>query len=82
MATPSAESAPTSRDADEAAEAEEDKDPEDDWDHDYEVCFGRIIQGQDVLDRMVEASSKAKRQQLIGIESVELIVPAALKGET
>jgi cyclophilin family peptidyl-prolyl cis-trans isomerase len=57
---------------DEAEKEEEEE--EEDWDHDDDdACFGRIVRGQDVLDRLVEASRSTKRQQRVIIDSVKLL---------
>jgi cyclophilin family peptidyl-prolyl cis-trans isomerase len=47
---------------------------EGDWDHDDDdACFGRIVRGRDVLDRLVEASRSTKRQHRVVIDSVKLL---------
>jgi hypothetical protein len=81
MAATQVDNSPLSAQHDgEGSEVEKYHDPEDDWDHGDDVCFGRIVAGHDVLDRMVEASRATGRQQLIGMEAVELLLPDAVNG--
>jgi cyclophilin family peptidyl-prolyl cis-trans isomerase len=58
----------------EEADAESEEEEEEDWDQDDDdACFGRIVRGQDVLDRLVEASTSTRRQHRVVIDSVTLL---------
>jgi cyclophilin family peptidyl-prolyl cis-trans isomerase len=60
--------------SDEDVEEVESEGEEEDWDHDDDdACFGRIVRGRDVLDRLVEASRSTKRQHRVVIDSVKLL---------
>ena len=40
-----------------------------------ESCFGRVVEGQDFLDEVMNAHLKTKSLSMLGIESIQLEAP-------
>jgi hypothetical protein len=59
--------------------------------HHSEACFGKVIQGHEILDRFLElaqgsvkhpASARGSRPRLLGIESIRIVSPPSTLSPT